>query len=147
MSVGICLSLNWRNLSSTNFSAQSTSLTTTIGFAEWFINSVSFLTFFIAFVGNVAALFVMLTPPGPLRLTKSRYLVNLAVADLLRTCFIPFTIVSRIKRDFMFGRFICKVLPIVQGNRLSDLAEAMQGEGSRVTWWTDGRRSMRAMIA
>ena len=118
MTVGICLSLNWRNISVNNISNHSGNMST-IGFAEWITNSVSSLLFFIALLGNVAALFVMLTPPGPLRLTKSRYLVNLAVADLLRTCFIPFTIIARVKRDFMFGGFICKTLPIVQGNNIA----------------------------
>jgi hypothetical protein len=27
----------------------------------------------------------------------------------------PFTIIARMKRNFMFGKMICKILPIVQG--------------------------------
>lgn len=57
----------------------------------------------------------MFTSRGPVRLTNNRYLANLACADLLRTCCIPFTITARMKRNFVFGKLICKILPIVQG--------------------------------
>ena len=72
--------------------------------------------FVVALLGNTIALFVMLTPRRSLRLTNQTYLINLAVADLLRTCFIPFTIIARIKRNFIFGELMCKILPVAQGN-------------------------------
>ncbi|CAF3384642.1 unnamed protein product [Rotaria socialis] len=83
--------------------------------AEWITNSISLIIFVLAFIGNTAALIVMFGSRGPIRLTNSRYLANLACADLLRACFMPFTIIARMKRNFMFGKMICKILPIVQG--------------------------------
>ncbi|CAF4461627.1 unnamed protein product, partial [Rotaria magnacalcarata] len=82
--------------------------------AEWITNSISLIIFVLAFIGNTAALIVMFGSRGPIRLTNSRYLANLACADLLRACFMPFTIIARMKRNFMFGKMICKILPIVQ---------------------------------
>ena len=82
---------------------------------EWIINSISLIIFVLALLGNMAALMVMFGSRGPIRLTNNKYLVNLACADLLRACFMPFTILARMKRNFMFGPIICKVLPIVQG--------------------------------
>lgn len=82
---------------------------------EWIINSISLIIFVLALLGNMAALVVMFGSRGPIRLTNNKYLVNLACADLLRACFMPFTILARMKRNFMFGPIICKVLPIVQG--------------------------------
>jgi hypothetical protein len=83
---------------------------------EWVINSISLIIFILALLGNTAALVVMFGSRGPIRLTNNKYLVNLACADLLRSCFMPFTIIARMKRSFMFGPFICKILPVVQGN-------------------------------
>ncbi|CAM4884649.1 unnamed protein product [Rotaria socialis] len=82
---------------------------------EWIINSISLIIFVLAVLGNTAALFVMFGSRGPVRLTNNKYLVNLACADLLRACFMPFTIIARVKRNFVFGPLICKILPIVQG--------------------------------
>jgi len=71
--------------------------------------------FTLALLGNTAALVVMFGSRGPIRLTSNKYLVNLACADLLRACFMPFTIIARMNRNFMFGPIICKILPVVQG--------------------------------
>jgi hypothetical protein len=83
---------------------------------EWILNSISLLICILALLGNTAALVVMFGSRGPIRLTNNKYLVNLACADLLRACFMPFTIIARMKRNFMFGPIICKILPIIQGN-------------------------------
>jgi hypothetical protein len=85
---------------------------------EWIINSISLIIFILALLGNAAALVVMFGSRGQIRLTNNKYLVNLACADLLRACFMPFTIIARMKKTFMFGPIICKVLPIVQGNSM-----------------------------
>ena len=76
------------------------------------------MIFVLAVLGNSAALIVMFGSRGPIRLTNNKYLVNLACADLLRASFMPFTIIARMKRNFMFGPVICKILPIVQGERI-----------------------------
>ena len=112
MSTGVCRSVSLRNSSSSVPSNQ-----TNISDAEWVTNSISLIIFLVAFVGNTAALIVMFASRGPIRLTNNKYLANLACADLLRACFIPFTIIARMKRNFIFGRIICKILPIVQGKR------------------------------
>ncbi|CAF4801157.1 unnamed protein product [Rotaria sp. Silwood1] len=83
--------------------------------AEWITNSISLIIFILAFIGNTAALIVMFGPRGSIRLTNNKYLANLACADLLRACFMPFTIIARMKKNFIFGKMICKILPIVQG--------------------------------
>jgi hypothetical protein len=83
--------------------------------AEWITNIISLIIFILAFIGNTAALIVMFGSKGPIRLTNNKYLANLACADLLRACFMPFTIIARMKKNFIFGKMICKILPIVQG--------------------------------
>lgn len=85
---------------------------------EWMINILSMMIFILALLGNLAALLVMFGSRGPIRLTNNKYLVNLACADLLRASFMPFTIIARMKKNFIFGAIICKILPIVQGNSI-----------------------------
>ncbi|CAF1002624.1 unnamed protein product [Adineta ricciae] len=112
MLIDQCRTLNfYRNTSSTSSSSNLSNKTD----AEWVTTSISLLIFSLAFVGNTAALIVMFGKQGPIRLTNNRYLANLACADLLRACFMPFTIIARMKRNFMFGGLICKILPTVQG--------------------------------
>jgi hypothetical protein len=112
MTTSVCRSAVHRNAS---FAFALASNHSKITDAEWITNSISLLMFLLAFVGNAAALMVMFASRGPIRLTNNRYLANLAVADLLRTCFIPFTIIARMKRNFIFGKIICRILPVVQG--------------------------------
>ncbi len=123
MFVSTCRSFTNRNSSNnlSTVSISSTHLTNIVHkidgeWIEWILNSISLLIFLLALLGNFAALVVMFGSRGPIRLTNNKYLVNLACADLLRACFMPFTILARMKRNFMFGPIICKILPIVQGN-------------------------------
>ena len=83
---------------------------------EWILLTISSLIFLLAFIGNIAALTVTLAPRGLLRLGNGRYLANLAIADSFRTCLIPFTIIARMKRNFIFGPSMCRILPVAQGN-------------------------------
>ncbi len=106
METKLCRTFVFRNSSSNH---------SNISDAEWITNGVSLIIFILAFIGNTAALIVMFGSRGPIRLTNNKYLANLACADLLRACFMPFTIIARMKRNFMFGKMICKILPIVQG--------------------------------
>ncbi|CAF4988903.1 unnamed protein product [Rotaria sp. Silwood1] len=103
-------------LSNLTISSLNSSRSSNISDGEWIINSISLIIFVLAVLGNTAALFVMFGSRGPVKLTNNKYLVNLACADLLRACFMPFTIIARVKRNFVFGPLICKILPIVQGN-------------------------------
>jgi len=115
MATKLCKSFGYRNSS---LSSTPPNQTTNIIDAEWITNSVSLIIFVLAFIGNTAALIVMFGSRGSIRLTNNKYLANLACADLLRACFMPFTIIARMKRNFMFGKMICKILPIVQGINL-----------------------------
>lgn len=90
-----------------------------LSYAEWIPNTLSSMTFLLALIGNTAALIVMFGWRGPIRLTNNKYLANLACADLLRACFMPFTIIARMKKNFLFGKMICQILPIVQGKQSS----------------------------
>ncbi|CAF1093162.1 unnamed protein product [Adineta steineri] len=117
MTIGLCGTFVYRN-SSISLSSSSPSPSTNpsnITDAEWIINSITLIIFILAFLGNTAALIVMFGKRGSIRLTNNKYLANLACADLLRACSMPFTIIARMKRNFIFGRMICKILPIVQG--------------------------------
>lgn len=107
---GICRSVLERNFSSSFISNHSA-----ISQVEWTTNTLSLFICFVAFISNTTALVVMFHFRSRAKLTHNKYLVNLAVADLLRTCFIPFTIIARMKRNFIFGITICQLLPVVQG--------------------------------
>ncbi|CAF1644441.1 unnamed protein product [Adineta ricciae] len=116
MFVSSCRIITNRNLSSNFFNTTIPTVSSsnkTDG--EWILNSISLLICIFALLGNAAALVVMFGSRGPIRLTNNKYLANLACADLLRACFMPFTIIARMNRNFMFGPIICKVLPVVQG--------------------------------
>ena len=107
---GICQSVLGRNFSSSSISNHSA-----ISQIEWMTNILSLFICFAGCVSNITALVVMFHFRGRAKLTHNKYLVNLAVADLLRTCFIPFTIIARMKRNFIFGKTICQLLPVIQG--------------------------------
>jgi hypothetical protein len=116
MFITSCRTLTSRNTSSLLFLSPSNQThSSNISDGESIINSLSLIIFVLALLGNSAALVVMFGSRGPIRLTSNKYLVNLACADLLRACFMPFTIIARMKRNFMFGPIICKILPVVQG--------------------------------
>ncbi|CAF3100768.1 unnamed protein product, partial [Rotaria sp. Silwood2] len=118
MFISSCRTLTQRNSSylllNLSISSLNSSRSSNISDGEWIINSISLIIFVLAVLGNTAALFVMFGSRGPIKLTNNKYLVNLACADLLRACFMPFTIIARVKRNFVFGPLICKILPIVQ---------------------------------
>ncbi|CAF1068907.1 unnamed protein product [Rotaria sordida] len=119
MFVSSCRAFTQRNSSyillNISISSSNSSRSSHISDGEWIINSISLIIFVLAVLGNTAALFVMFGSRGPIKLTNNKYLVNLACADLLRACFMPFTIIARVKRNFVFGPLICKILPIIQG--------------------------------
>ena len=110
-SVSTCQRPSLHNYMTTSFSNHST-----ITSIDWVLNVASSLAFLTALVGNSAALLVIFSARGRTRLTANQYLANLALADLLRTCLIPFTIISRMKQAFIFGNTLCKLLPFIQGN-------------------------------
>ena len=105
-----------RSLAERNFSSSSASNHSNTSEAEWITNGLSLLIALIAFLGNSAALFIMFMSRLRARSAHDKYLLNLAVADLLRACFIPFTAIVRLKRNFIFGKLICRLLPVIQGN-------------------------------
>ena len=111
MTIKVCQTIG-RNFSS---SSSSSVHQWNLSYAEWIPNTLSSIIFLLALLGNTAALIVMFGWRGSIRITNNKYLANLACADLLRACFMPFTILARMKKNFIFGKIICQILPIVQG--------------------------------
>ncbi|CAF0844545.1 unnamed protein product [Didymodactylos carnosus] len=113
----------------TNYTNSSDSLDLASGFSgpggggsdsKWLgriTNVLSLLIFILAVLGNFFALLVMFGNRKPIRSTTNLFLVNLACSDLLRSLFMPFTIVARMQRDWYFkhGEILCKIIPVVQG--------------------------------
>lgn len=147
MSLAVCRSVILRNSSSPISSTPATNQTK-ISDVEWITNGISFMMFLLAFIGNTAALIVMFASRGPIRLTNNKYLANLACADLLRSIFIPFTIIARAKRNFIFGRIICKILPIVQGNfsTFPNQYESLRSRRKKNEYRSEEKRSMSSAI-
>ena len=72
------------------------------------------LTSCLAIVGNITAI-VVLTLGNRSRTDLSRYLVNLAVADLCMACFcIPFTFTKSMLDRWLFGSVMCPLVLFIQ---------------------------------
>lgn len=53
-----------------------------------------------------------------MRTITNVFLMNLAISDiLLGALCMPFTLTGAILRDFIFGEFMCKILPFLQGKK------------------------------
>ncbi|KAK9508593.1 hypothetical protein O3M35_006121 [Rhynocoris fuscipes] len=52
-----------------------------------------------------------------MRTVTNVFLLNLAVSDiLLGVLCMPFTLVGSLLKDFVFGHFMCRLIPFMQGN-------------------------------
>ena len=75
--------------------------------------------FLLAVIGN-SLVILTLVQNKRMRTITNVYLLNLAVSDIFIGVFcMPFTLVGTLLRDFIFGEFMCRLLPYLQGNILS----------------------------
>ena len=73
------------------------------------------IVFVLAIVGNILVL-VTLAQDKRMRTVTNMFLLSLSTSDLLFGIFcMPFTVVGNILGRFVFGGFICKIVPFVQG--------------------------------
>lgn len=71
--------------------------------------------FLLAVIGN-SLVILTLVQNKRMRTITNVFLLNLAISDLfLGVLCMPFTLVGTLKRDFVFGAFMCKILPFLQG--------------------------------
>lgn len=71
--------------------------------------------FLLAVVGNFLVI-LTLVHNKRMRTVTNLFLLNLAISDLLLGIFcMPFTLVGMLLRDFIFGEWMCKLLPYLQG--------------------------------
>ncbi|XP_066559534.1 probable G-protein coupled receptor 25 [Amia ocellicauda] len=86
------------------------------------IPSLYFLIFFIGFVGNLFVIIVMANKHKSRRLVDT-FVINLAVADLVFVCTLPFWAVSAVMDNrWDFGDFLCKMSSyVIAVNRYSNI--------------------------
>ncbi|XP_034977502.1 probable G-protein coupled receptor 25 [Zootoca vivipara] len=76
-------------------------------FAYIFIPTVYYITFLIGFFGNLFVILLMARKEGRKRLVDT-FVLNLAVADLVFVCTLPFWAVSKALGYWCFGEGLCK---------------------------------------
>ncbi|XP_062549878.1 cholecystokinin receptor type A-like [Armigeres subalbatus] len=70
--------------------------------------------FLLLVVGNSLVILTLVLDKR-MRSVTNIYLLNLAISDLLLGIFcMPFTLVGQVQQNFIFGRFMCKVIPYLQ---------------------------------
>lgn len=73
------------------------------------------IIFFLAVIGNLLVILTLIQSRR-MRTITNLFLLNLAVSDLLLAAFcMPFTLIGKILRDFIFGEVMCRLLPYLQG--------------------------------
>lgn len=77
-------------------------------YAHIFIPTLNFITFFIGFFGNLYVILLMARKQGTKRLVDT-FVLNLAVADLIFVCTLPFWALSVALGYWCFGEVICKL--------------------------------------
>lgn len=69
----------------------------------------------LAVIGNCLVI-LTLVQNRRMRTITNVFLLNLAVSDiLLGVLCMPFTLIGTLLRDFVFGEFMCKIIPFLQG--------------------------------
>lgn len=72
--------------------------------------------FLLAVIGN-SLVILTLVQNKRMRTITNLFLLNLAASDLFLGVFcMPFTLLGMLLRDFIFGEFMCKMLPYLQGS-------------------------------
>ncbi|XP_060089273.1 probable G-protein coupled receptor 25 [Heteronotia binoei] len=77
-------------------------------YAHIFIPTLNFITFFTGFFGNLYVILLMARKQGSKRLVDT-FVLNLAVADLVFVCTLPFWALSVALGYWCFGEVICKL--------------------------------------
>lgn len=73
------------------------------------------IIFLLAVIGNFLVILTLIQSRR-MRTITNLFLLNLAVSDLLLGIFcMPFTLIGKILRDFIFGEIMCRLLPYLQG--------------------------------
>ncbi len=73
------------------------------------------IIFLLAIIGNLLVI-LTLVQSRRMRTITNLFLLNLAVSDLLLGIFcMPFTLIGKILRNFIFGEIMCRLLPYLQG--------------------------------
>jgi hypothetical protein len=83
------------------------------------IRIIAYVTIFsFSIIANMLAI-ITLAFNRRLHSFMSVFLINLTISDLLLTIFcIPFTLIGSILKNFIFGSFMCKIIPYFQGMSL-----------------------------
>ncbi|XP_029140301.1 probable G-protein coupled receptor 25 [Protobothrops mucrosquamatus] len=76
-------------------------------FASIFISVIYFMIFFIGFFGNLFVVLVMVQKRGNQRLVDN-FVLNLAIADLVFVCTLPFWALTEAFDSWWFGEELCK---------------------------------------
>ncbi|XP_070604963.1 probable G-protein coupled receptor 25 [Erythrolamprus reginae] len=82
-------------------------LTEKLPFASIFISVIYFMIFFIGFFGNLFVILVMVQKKGNQKLVDN-FVLNLAVADLIFVCTLPFWALTEAFDSWWFGEELCK---------------------------------------
>lgn len=86
----------------------------TISSAPWLLVLYSII-FLLATIGN-SLVILTLVQNKRMRTITNLFLLNLAISDLFLGVFcMPFTLLGTLLRNFIFGEFMCKLLPYLQG--------------------------------
>lgn len=78
-----------------------------LAFASIFISVIYFMIFFIGFFGNLFVVLVMVQKRGNQRLVDN-FVLNLAIADLVFVCTLPFWALTEAFDSWWFGEKLCK---------------------------------------
>lgn len=81
----------------------------------WITILLYMIIFLLAVIGNFLVILTLIQSRR-MRTITNLFLLNLAVSDLLLGIFcMPFTLIGKILRDFIFGEIMCRLLPYLQG--------------------------------
>lgn len=89
--------------------------TSTFDPGTWITILLYMIIFLLAVIGNFLVILTLIQSRR-MRTITNLFLLNLAVSDLLLGIFcMPFTLIGKILRDFIFGEIMCRLLPYLQG--------------------------------
>lgn len=114
-SAQVAKSVSWNLTSTTNKTQQ------LLATKSWMSNDLAkiipfyIVIFLLSVIGN-SLVILTLVQSRRMRTVTNLFLLNLAVSDLFLGVFcMPFTLVGSLLRNFIFGEFMCKLLPFMQG--------------------------------